>query len=284
MTGLLKYTCFIFIVMITTGCARNSGNGKKIPVARVYDTYLYLDDLKAVTPAGLPTADSIAVVRDFIDKWVRNQLILKKAELYLTDEEKDVEQQIEDYRTSLLVYVYEQSYIRQNLDTVITDREILEYLNENPSNFLLSESVVKGSFIQVPVTAPEIYRLRQWCNSDDEGNTAEIETYCFQHAERYDHFDDRWVNLSEVLEFLPGRLYNPESTIRSRRLVEMRDSTYYYFLTIRDYALAGEAAPVDLVSHDIRSIILNKRKIQIVNELESDIYNDGQNRGYFTIY
>ncbi|MBN1159591.1 MAG: hypothetical protein JXA61_09435 [Bacteroidales bacterium] len=284
MIRLLKYSCFIAFLMITAECAKNSGNDKNIPVARVFDRYLYLDDLKGVTPAGLPAADSIAVVRDHIDKWVRSQLILNKAELNLTDEEKDVEQQIDAYRTSLLIYSYKQSYIRQNLDTVITDREILQYLNENPSNFMLSETVLKGSFIQVPETAPEIYRLRQWCSSEDDGNVADIESYCVQYAERYDHFEEMWVNLSEVLELLPGRLYNPESTVRSRRLIEMRDSTYYYFLTIRDYAIAGEVSPIDMVTEDIRSILLNKRKIQIVNELESSIYSDGQNRGYFTIY
>lgn len=284
MANIIKYTCLMFILMVVAGCSRNSGNGKSVPVARVLDRYLYLDDLDGVTPSGISAADSIAVVHDFIDKWVRNQLILNKAEFNLTDEEKDVEQQIENYRTSLLIYIYEQSYIRQNLDTVITDLEILEYLNENPSNFQLTEAVLKGSFIQVPATAPEIYRLRQWCQSEDPENVADIESYCFEHAEKYDYFDDRWVNLSEVLEFLPSRLYNPENTIKYRRLVEMRDSTYYYFLTIRDYALSGEVAPIDLVMDDIRSIIMNKRKIQIVNELESNIYNDGQNRGYFTIY
>lgn len=287
MANTIKYTCLLlFILIIATGCAKNSGNGKSIPVARVLNRYLYLDDLNGVTPSGISAADSIAVVHDFIDKWVRNQLILNKAELNLTDEEKDVEQQIENYRTSLLIYIYEQSYIRQNLDTVITDQEILEYLNENSSNFQLSEAVIKGSFIQVPATAPEIYRLRQWCQSQDPENIADIESYCVEHAERYDHFDDRWVNLSEVLEYLPRRLYNPENTINNRRLVEMRDldSIYYYFLSIRDYALSGEVAPIDLVMNDIRSIIMNKRKIQIVNELESNIYNDGQNRGYFIIY
>lgn len=272
------------MLMIIAGCGQNGENVKNVPVARVFDRYLYLDDLKGVTPSGLPASDSIAVVRDYIDKWVRDQLILNKAELNLTDDEKDVEQQIENYRTSLLIYIYKQSYIRQQLDTVITDKEILEYLNENPSNFLLGDAIIKGSFIQVHETAPEIYKLRQWCASENTGHEADIESYCVEHAEKYDHFDERWVNLSEVLDLLPSRLYNPESTIQSSRLIERRDSTYYYFLVVRDYVLSGEVAPFDLVADDIKSIIMNKRKIRITNELESSIYNDGQNRGYFTIY
>ena len=75
--------------------------------------------------------------KDFIEKWVRNQLLLNKAEINLTDEEKNVEQQIENYRSSLLIYAYEQSYLRQNLDTVVTDKEIEDYYKENQSNFIL---------------------------------------------------------------------------------------------------------------------------------------------------
>lgn len=283
----MNYIKYIFISLIFTinaGCGRNSGNGTNIPVARVFDEYLYLDDLNNVIPAGLSASDSFAVAHDFIDKWVRNHLILNKAELNLTDSEKDVDQRIDDYRTSLLIHIYEQSFLRQNLDTVVTDREIEDYLNENNSNFLLGEAVIRGSYIQVPASAPDIYRLRQWCISDDSENVTDIESYCVEYAEAYDHFDDDWVNINVILELLPGRLYSPESTISSRKFVEMRDSTYYYFLTIRDYALSGQVSPFDLVEEDIRSIIINKRKINIVNELESSIYNDGQNRGYFTIY
>ena len=274
------------LLLLVAQCSRNGGSNRREPIARAFGNYLYKDDLTDVMPAGLPTDDSLAVVRDYVNKWVRSQLILNKAEENLTDEEKDVEQQIEDYRTSLLIYIYEQSYTKQTLDTLISEDEINSYLEENPSNFVLPETIIKGSFIQVPASAPEIWRFRQWCTSGDPENDASIEEYCVEHAETYDHFDDRWVNLSEVLELMPRSLYAPDATVRSRRLIEMRnvDSTYYYFLTIRDYALGGDVSPKDLVEDDIRSIILNKRKIEIVNHLESNIYNDGQDRGYFTIY
>jgi len=86
----LKWIYFLILLIMIPGCSKNSGNNKNIPVARVFDEYLYLEDLNDVIPSGLPAGDSIAVVRDFIDKWVRNQLILNKAELNLTDDEKDV--------------------------------------------------------------------------------------------------------------------------------------------------------------------------------------------------
>ena len=280
----LKYGCITCLLLILSACNHHHGGSENVPVARVFDNFLYSDDLKGVIPVGLSPGDSIAIARDYIDKWVRNQLILEKAELNLTEEEKNVEQQIENYRTSLLIYLYEQSYIREKLDTIVSDQEIEDYLNENSSNFILGDAVIKGSFIKVPVSAPEIYKLRQWCTTDDPENASNIESYCFEYADTYDHFNDEWMHLSQVLPLLPGSLYSPEYTIKTRRLVEMRDDKFYYFLNIRDYVLSGEIAPFDMVKENIRSILINKRKISIVSELESSIYNDGQNHDSFTIY
>ena len=40
----------------------------------------------------------------------------------------------------------------------------------------------------------------------------------------------------------------------------------------------------EVPEQDIRSIILNKRKVQFVHDLENNIYKDALNRGDFTIY
>lgn len=280
----MRLQMLIFLPALMLSCGSNPKNEKNKAIARVLDNYLYSDDLASAMPYGLSPNDSASFASDYIEKWIRNQLILNKAEQNLTDEEKNVDQQIQNYRTSLLIYTYEQSYVRQKLDTVVTEEEMETYLHDNPNNFLLRETMIKGSFIKVPSTAPDIYRLRQWCRSEDPADEVNIEEYCFQYAEKYEHFNDGWVNLSEVLDLLPGTLYSPDTQVKTRRLIEMQDASAYYFLIIRDYALAGNISPFDLVREDIRSIILNKRKISIINELESSIVNDGQNRGYFTIY
>ena len=59
---------------------------------------------------------------------------------------------------------------------------------------------------------------------------------------------------------------------------------YYYFLNAKEIAPEGTVSPLEIVKNDIQSIILNKRKIKLINELESSIYSDAQNREHFTIY
>jgi len=280
----MKLPIYLILSVVLIGCARPTAKVAEKPLARVLDHYLYKSDLAGFIPSGITGADSLSMVRDFKERWIRNQLLLNKAELNLTDEEKNVEQQIENYRSSLLIYAYEQSYIRQHLDTVVTESEIENFYKENQSNFILNGALMKGIFIKIPVKSPDAGKVRQWYRSDNPENIKSLEGYCFKYATVYDHFNDGWVKLNEVLPMIPAVPENSESAIISRRYIETRDTAFLYFLSAKEIALSGNVSPLEIVRNDIESIILNKRKINLINELESNIYSDAQNRDHFTIY
>jgi hypothetical protein len=275
------YLIFFFIVF---SCKNEIRLTEEKPVARVLDKTLTAADMKEIFPEGVSAEDSVQIAKNFIEKWVRKQLLLNKAELNLTDDEKDVKEQIENYRSSLLIYKYEQSLLKQKLDTTIRNEEIEEYYNQNASNFLLNRDIVKSIYIKVPRSAPEIYKLRQWYRSDDPESIKNLEAYCFQHAETYDFFNESWVDFSGLLDKIPVQIGNSGNYLRYRQTIEASDSVCHYFVRIYDYALSGEPSPLELVKNDIEKIILNKRKITLLNELETSIYSDAQNRGQFTLY
>jgi hypothetical protein len=281
----MKNLIHIVILGLLLGCGNRSDIKKEDkPVARVFDTYLYYSDLAGVIPPGISKTDSISAAKDFIDKWVRNHLLLNKAESNLTESEKDVELQIENYRSSLLIYAYQQSYLRQNLDTVVTDKEIEDYYNANQSNFILSESMLKGFLIKIPVSSPEIYNLRQWYRSDDPESIKKLEAYCFKYASVYDLFNEDWIKFSDVLPMLPENANTLEATMRSHTYLEVKDKDYYYFVRAKEMAPEGTVAPIEVVKDDVSYIILNRRKIELISKLETNIYSDAQNHEYFTIY
>jgi hypothetical protein len=265
-------------------CNSNKPKTQNIPVARVFDNYLYTSDLQEAIPCGLAETDSLALVKDIIDKWVRKHLLLNKAEENLTAQEKNVEKQIEDYRLSLLIFKYEQSLIQQKLDTNITQKEIEDYYNQNSSNFILNENLVKAVFIKVPKTAPDIWKLRRWYLSNNESDVKSLEAYCYQYAEKYDYFDEDWVQFKLLLEQMPEIYSTPKNLLTTRSSIELSDTTSIYLVRIMDYKLEGTVSPLESVSNNIKSIVLNKRKIQYVNRLESEIYNNALNHGNFTIY
>ncbi len=274
----------ILLILALAGCKKGSQQSEDFPVARVIDKYLYISQLKDAIPSGLSEVDSLTWVKEYLDRWVRKELILNKAEENLTEEEKNVQKQIEDYRTSLLIFRYEQNLIQQKIDTTIGKDEIVSYFTENSSNFILNAPIVKALFIKLPRNAPDIGKVRRWYRSEDPENIKKLDAYCFQHAEKYDYFDEGWVQFDLIKKQIPSMYSSNEYVLKNRKNIEVKDSSYVYFVHIYDYRLAGSTSPLETVEGKIRNIILNKRKIQFINRLESEIYNDALNRENFNIY
>ena len=254
------------------------------PLARVNDNYLYPSDVNEIFLSNLSVEDSLVIMKNFVDKWIKKQLLLEKADLNLTDFQKDVSKQVDEYRSSLLIFKYEQSLVKQKLDTLVTISEIEQYYTENSSNFLLDQIIVKALFIKLPKDVPNLNRISQLYRSEETEDIQQLEDYCYQYAIKYDHFDEWWIPFESILQELPNKISNPERHLRYYNYIDQQDTTSRYFVYIKDYRLASTEAPIEYVEGNIRSIILNKRKVQFVNDLENNIYNDALRKGNFEIY
>ncbi|MFC2112264.1 hypothetical protein ACFLTA_03270 [Bacteroidota bacterium] len=276
---------FLVIVLIgLTSCTSLENRNKEKVLAQVYDKNLYLSDIQDIFPNNISMSDSVIILQNFVDKWVKEQLILQKAELNLTEDQKDVTQQLDEYRSSLLIYKYEQNLITQKLDTLITREEVQAYFDENPSNFNLDDHIVKCLYIKLPINAPNLYRIRQLYRSEREEDFQELESYCYQYAIKYDYFNEDWVPFESITRELPNEIRSPDRYLRYNRYIEQQDSIHRYLVNIREYQLSGMVAPLPFVESKIRTIILNKRKVQFINDLENNIYMDALNKGEFTIF
>lgn len=275
---------FISLLVVIVACKNKNSDKTNVAVARVYDKNLTSSEIENIVPKGLSSFDSANIVKDHIDKWVRKELIMHQAEQYLSQDEKNVEQQIDDYRSSLLIFKYEQNFIKQKLDTFISEKEIEDYYKNYSSNFILNSPLIKGIYIKIAKNATDIAKIKKIYRSDNSDDIKELERYCYSSASKYEYFDDNWIYFNKISNYLPETNMRPENILQSRKYFETQDSSFCYFVKISDYKLAGELAPLELIKDDIKSILLNKKKIKLIHELEADIYNDAFNHGYFKIY
>lgn len=272
------------ILLLGHSCSLLDGNNHEEPVARVFEHYLYPTDISDAIPEGTSLQDSITLAKRYINTWVRDQLMLNRAELALTEEQKDFDRQIAEYHRSLLIYSYRQKLLQQKLDTIVPDNEIEAYYQENLNNFLLGQDVIKGTFIKVPLTAPRINELRTWSRSNGEEDLSEMEKYCISYADKYNDFNNTWIYFSTIKTQLPMQISQPSRYLRYNRNIETTDSLFRYFLHVADHLPEGEVAPLEMVVDDITNIIMNKRKIEFFQDLEQQVYNDGVSRNQFEIY
>jgi len=265
-------------------CSRIQETNKEKPLARVGNQYLYSSEFRGLIKPGLSKNDSMIMIASLAEKWIRKQLILQKAELNLTDEEKDVEKELDEYRTSLIIFKYEQKLIKEKLDTAIKQKEVVDYYDNNTSNFILNYDIVKAQYIKLPKRSPNIDKVKEWMQTESADNTKLLERYCLQHAIKYEYFKDDWVNFDNIKMLLPIEISNNELFLKSYEFYELKDSTAIYLLNINDYKLKGTVSPLKFVYRDIKSIILLKRKQKLINDLENKIYFDAIDRNNFTIY
>lgn len=268
--------------LLAAGC--HSNNTEKTPVAKVSEHYLYLEDLRQIIPQNLHGPDSTVWVDDFIRKWVENELLILNAEQNLTDEQKNVDQELEEYRNSLITYRYKQELMSQKMDTVVTESEIMEYYNANLSRYRLQSSILKAIYMKIPLEVANADALRRYAKDEDDPTLNQLTEYGAQYAKVFDRFGDKWISADEIMQRIPEEINIDEQFLRRNKIIESSDTDYYYFICIRDFKNEGEYAPVEYVADEIRSILLNERKIQFLNKIEEDIYQEGVASNKFKIY
>lgn len=255
-----------------------------VKIAEVDGKYLYLSDLHGIFPQNISKADSINFAKSYIDNWIKNQLLLKKAEINLSKEQLDISKQLEAYRTSLLIYKYEEQMVREKIDTVVTQDEIEKYYNDNTSNFILDDNLIKALFIKVPLTAASLNDLKKWYKSDQSEDIKNLDKYCVANATKYSYFNDDWINFNTLVQLLPQSIANEEQFLQEQKTIEAQDNEFLYLVSIKDFKLKGAVAPLGYVKRKVKDIIINKRKVNFISELEKNIYNDAADHNNFRIY
>jgi len=273
--GFKQLFLFFCVIVFLASCGGNNQEG--ISVARVYDKTLSLKELQQALPIGISKKDSTAFAKDFIDQWIKRNLVLKRAESNLTENQKDVSQQLEDYRVSLLIFAYERELIRQKLDTTISPSEIELYYKQNSANFELRSNIIRLKYIKLPIKTPNADKAKRWFLSKRPDDFKRLEQFVNLYAVNFLLDDSNWLLLEDVIKEIPMGNYSMNDFNSNKRFLELDDKDYHYLVAINGFMVKDSNAPLSFEQENIRNIILNKRKIKLVEQMQLDAFNDAMN-------
>ncbi len=276
------YIC-LSMILAGSGCIFNSGP-RNIPVAKMGDEILYLSDLESIIPRELTGEDSILLAEDYVNKWIRTELMIKKANENLTLNQKDVSRELEEYRKSLIIYRYQKEVMLEKMDTIVKESELNDFYHRNRENFILSENIVKAFFIKIPLQVSNPEQAKAFCERTSAGKIKELQDFCIRNAVDYDLPLETWVNSSTLLGKFPGVPDDDTALLTRNSPLEARDDSFYYFICILGYHLKGSVAPLDYISETVRNLILNNRKTEFLKKIEEEIYLEGVRNNKFRIY
>ena len=160
-----------------------------------------------------------------------------------------------------------------------------EYYAKNEKSFSLISNIVKAFFLKIPASTPNISKIRSLVRSNEQKDMQELESLCYNSAERFDDFNENWISVDRLLVELPEEIIgNEENFLRRTTFYETSDSLSIYMISIKSYKLMSTPAPYEYVKDDIRRIIMNSRRFEFIQSLENGIYNDALKEKYFKIY
>ncbi len=280
----------IGICLLITACQssyqENTQQQKGKLLASVADYSLYESDLKGLTAAGIPAKDSAEITQSYVQKWIKKMLWVNEAEQKLNQQTKNqIDDKLKDYQADLWIHALEEQHISQNLEKEVSNKEMQDFYQENAADFILKNPIIKASWVIMPKTNEEKETLKSLLKSNKTEDYQKLKEYCIKFAQSYQINDSTWYNLDEVLRVRGfAETQNKTQFLIKNNVLEQNNEDNTQYLLIIDVKQESTAAPFEFVKPRIKTQILNKIKIQLLQDLEKKLFEKAQKQKTFKIY
>ena len=269
--------CILFISCDFLGLQKKDISVRK-PIASVHNNNLYTEDIKLLIPKNIEKNDSLVFTRSIINSWAVKQLLLKKAEDNNTqNDNSEINNLVKDYRQALLINGYKERLIKQQLDTLIEQQEIIDYYKLNSKNFRLNEELIKTRYLHF---SNDLIDRKEVVKSFKKGTIEDLEELEIKQLTFKQMMlnDSVWTPLENVLLKIPFSRIN---LLKKTKLLQKEDSLGLYLVTIKDVLLRNQIAPLSYIKPTIKQMILHQRKLQLIRDIEKIIVKDAiQNKNF----
>ena len=273
--------CFLVIFSCDLALKPNSQDS----IARVNTSFLTLDDIDTALVEGLSQQDSLIQIQNVINNWATEQLLQDGARINLEAEQQiEFEILVQQYKSDLYTSAYLEALVKQNLDTTITNQELEEVYNQNKELFVLKEDLIKLRYINHDKNLPnsnEIKRRFRRYNAEDR---TVLDTISLQFNSFFLN-DSVWIKSSQVISKIkPLKKGFNKVLLKKINFIQLKDSLGLYLMEVKDLLEIGSQAPMAYALPTLKQIIINKRKLKLVNQLKSEIVDDAIKNKKFEIY
>ena len=250
-------------------------------IAIVNTDKLFKEDLKGFLPRNISRVDSLILVKSFIQDWAVKKLLLDAAANNNTQESlKSINNLVQDYKESLLINNFKEALIKQQLDTIISNDEVEAYYLINNENFKLNEVLVKSKYLYFDASIINKKEIVKFFKSEEIEDAEELERQQLSFK-MYQLNDSIWTELDKILLKLP---FSKEILLKKSKFIQKQDSLGLYLVAIKDVLRRNDIAPLSYIKPTIKEMILHKRKIELIRDIEKIIVKDATKNNNFKIY
>lgn len=254
------------------------------PVARVGKENLYRSEIEGRIPGMMSPEDSAGFAERYIRLWAMDRLYADVAEKQLSKAELDVSAELESYRRSLLRYRYEQRYLNDRLDTLISDRQISDYYEAHEADFALREPLMKVRFVDIMKDSPDLDEILALMSSDGHGDLVRADSLARVSALRYFDNSGSWMSASDLARYFGTSASEMMDAMdEDMIIIEPENRGDILAAYVCDMVESG-TAPLEYCTPVIRDIILSNRKHELLAALERDLLDEALDSKQFVIF
>ncbi len=281
----MRYISIIILLVLFFSCRNINRQSNREVVARVNETYLYIDEIKNLVPDGVSKDDSTSIINNYINVWATRQLFIDQSKRNLTEDElKEYDKLVEDYKSTLYINAYKDAVINKSINMEVTEEDLASYYSENLENFNLNEELVKLRYLHLPPDYNNIVATQTRFNRFNEDDEEELRSKKLEFV-TFSFADSVWVQFDQVINKIPVlKSQDRNKVLKDGKYVQLRDSLGVYMIKIKEVLTKNETAPLLYIKPTIRQIILNKRKRELIKKLEKDITKDAIKNKQFETY
>jgi len=273
---------YLIILLLVCSCDLPT-NEESNAVARVGEDFLFVSDIEdQIGPNG---SDSIQITRRTINEWAEELLYLKKAEINLSSrEKKGLEELVSTYRNDLYVKTYKDKAIQSQLDSIVEKEEIESYFEQNKLNFKTNKDLMRGRYVRVRNENYNLRSIRKSIRRFNEDDKVFLDSIALQFT-TYSLNDSIWVQASQFFNRLPSiseRRY--KNFLKNDTFFELQDSLEVYLVVVEEVVLRNDLAPLDYVAPTLKQILINKRKLELMRQLDREIIEEGLRQNIYEVY
>ena len=275
----------VLFVLLFTACNLSRKAPADLPIARVNDVFLTVDEIDTTLFKGLTVNDSLIQIQNIINNWATAQLLQDGAVVNLdTKQQIEFENLVQQYKSDLYTSAYLEALVKQNLDTIITKAELALVYNQNKELFVLGEDLIKLRYINHDLNLPNANEIKRRFKRYNPEDQAVLDTISLQFNSFFLN-DSVWIKSDQVISKIKP-LKNGYNKVLLKKLnfIQLKDSLELYLVEIKEVLGIGDQAPLAYVLPTLKQIIINKRKLKLVNQLKSEIVNDAIKNKKFEIY
>ena len=260
---------FLYLLLLVLFSCDSEDEGSFI--ASYKDNNLTLEEVLL----NKPSVDSATFVNKEINRWIKNQVILDKAKLYIDENDKELQLKVKKYKELLIINKYQTELINNEFDTTILKSDVEEYYKNHQEDFILHKNIVKARFVKVNNETLNLKKIENLVITKDDSEMKELSKFCEMYAENSFLNDSIWMYFSDFdQKIIISEKERKKIFSKKNKLYSFTDDNFISLFFIKDYQIKGEESPLPFVFSNIREILRNKNKQKFLNEIENKLYNE----------